>query len=349
VIEMRNGAGLTVEAVCAAVVDEPPTTRAVILDDLVHDAPGDETLVRDHAFPALSKLQERRARAGTIKSVLQYGVPPTAPDVTIVVPLYQRIDFLEHQLAHWVEDPELAVADIVYVLDSPELETELNSAAASLHRLYDVPFRTVVLERNVGFADANNAGASVARGRLLLLLNSDVVPDRPSWLSSMVSFLDRTPSAGVVGPKLVYEDQSIQHAGMYFIRPDGSPWWENAHYFKGLHRSFPAANVARVVPAITGACLLISVDLWHRVGGLSGTYVQGDYEDSDLCLRVAALEHECWYLPDVELYHLEGQSYPTPLRRLTSRFNTWLHTHLWGDRIAAVMLTSSSSHGPLPR
>jgi O-antigen biosynthesis protein len=153
----------------------------------------------------------------------------------------------------------------------------------------------------------------------------------------VVDFLDHTPAAGAVGAKLLYEDESIQHGGMYFVRPEGSAWWENAHYFKGLHRSFPPANVTRVVPAVTGACLLIPLQLWSRVGGLQGSYVQGDYEDSDLCLRLASLGYQAWYLPDAELYHLEGQSYETDLRRLTSRFNTWLHTHLWGSRITDLM------------
>jgi O-antigen biosynthesis protein len=337
VVEMRNSAGVVKEAGAPPIIDDDAATRACVLRDLVHEPIGDETLVRDHAFPALSKLQDRRSRDCVIEVVTQFGTPPKDPDVTIIVPLYRRIDFLEHQLGHWVDDPDLTAADLIYVLDSPEQAAALQSYAAQLYRLYGVPFRTAVLRRNVGYALANNAGASLARGRLLLLLNSDVLPDAPGWLATMVDFLDHTPAAGAVGAKLLYEDESIQHGGMYFVRPEGSAWWENAHYFKGLHRSFPPANVARVVPAVTGACLLIPLQLWSRIGGLQGSYVQGDYEDSDLCLRLADLGYQAWYLPEAELYHLEGQSYETDLRRLTSRFNTWLHTHLWGGRITELM------------
>ena len=117
------------------------------------------------------------------------------------MPLYRRIDFVEHQLAAFVDDPDLAGADLIYVLDSPEMAAELAADATALHRLYGVPFRTVVLRRNLGFADANNAGVSLALGRLLLLLNSDVVPDRPGWLSTMVDFLDATPEVGAVRPE----------------------------------------------------------------------------------------------------------------------------------------------------
>jgi GT2 family glycosyltransferase len=346
VFELHNAGGVAVEAVAPTVADDAGLTRSVVLADLSHETPGEDVLVRDHTFPALRKLGARHHWSGAITSVTQYGTPPADPVTSVIVPLYRRIDFVEHQLAHFVDDPDLPRTDLIYVLDSPEMAVELAATAAALHRLYGVPFRTVVLRRNLGFADANNAGVSAARGRLLLLLNSDVIPDRPGWLSTMVDFLDATPAAGAVGPKLVYEDGSIQHAGMYFLRPEGSPWWENAHYHKGLHRSFPGAAQTRVVPALTGACLLLTRELWDKVGGLSGTYVQGDYEDSDLCLRIGELGYDCWYLPAAELYHLEGQSYPTPLRRLTSRFNTWLHTHLWDARITELMQAASGPPAP---
>jgi len=76
--------------------------------------------------------------------------------------------------------------------------------------------------------------------------------------------------------------------------------------------------------------------LFEKVGGLSTAYVQGDYEDSDLCLRLARLGKCAWYLHSVELYHLEAQSYPSALRLQTSHYNQWLHTHLWGDDIRQV-------------
>jgi hypothetical protein len=83
--------------------------------------------------------------------------------------------------------------------------------------------------------------------------------------------------------------------------------------------------------------MMIERALYERFGGLHGVYVQGDYEDSDLCLRLAEGGFENWYLPDVELYHLEGQSYAATTRQINGRYNTWLHTRLWKKRIEAVM------------
>ena len=153
----------------------------------------------------------------------------------------------------------------------------------------------------------------------------------------MIGFYDSTPNVGALAPKLLYEDDSIQHAGMYFDRPPGAQVWSNEHYFKGLYRDLPAANVARPVPAVTGACMMIAATLYRQLGGLRGRYIQGDYEDSDLCLRLRDMGHESWYLPDVELYHLEGQSYPSTERELTSEYNKWLHTSIWHEAIVDVM------------
>ena len=255
--------------------------------------------------------------------------------MSIVVPLYKRLDFLEQQLAQFVLDPEMRDVDVIYVLDSPEDAEYLHAFALQLYRLYSVPFRLATLTRNGGFSAANNLGASLARAPFLLLLNSDVLPDRPGWLGQLVSFYDSTPRIGALSPMLLYEDDTLQFAGLYFDRPEGAHIWSNEHFYKGLHRDLPAANQARPVPAVTGACLLISTELFRRFGGLRGFYVQGDYEDSDLCLRLAEAGYESWYYPDVALYHLEGQSYPSDLRGVTSEFNMWVHTHLWAERLAA--------------
>lgn len=325
------------EAAGADTVRDPDAVRNLVIGDLAIEAEPGERFRTDHVEPAVSLLLRRAAAAVEIRQVVQFGAPPPRPDVTIIVPLYRRIDFVDHQLAQFVDDPEIAQADLLYVLDSPELGDAFVAEAHRWFRFYEVPFRIALLSRNGGFSRANNLGATLARGRLLLLMNSDVLPDRPGWLGELVRCHDARPGVGAVGPKLVYEDESIQHAGMYFDRPVGSTTWGNEHYFKGLHRSFPAANVARRVPAVTAACMLVSTDQYRHFGGLSGSYVQGDFEDSDLCLRMAADGLHHWYAAHVELYHLEGQSYPTAARVANGRYNRWLHSHVWGSTLDEVM------------
>jgi GT2 family glycosyltransferase len=311
--------------------------RIRILDEFAWERPDRERLRVEHALPALARLQDRHASVIEVEDVAQYGVPPEAPEISVVIPLYGRVDLVEHQLAHFGQDPELSESDIVYVLDSPELGPALDAIAADLNALYGVPFRVVKLTRNAGFSGANNIGVGRARGRLVLLLNSDVIPVHRGWLQRMGSFYDSTPRIGALGPKLVFEDLSLQHAGMYFKRELRTSLWGNLHYFKGFHRDFPPACVSRPVPAVTGACLMVTRELYQELGGLRYGYVQGGYEDSDFCIRLAEHGRRNWYLADVELYHLEAQSFPSPERQLATTYNTWLQTYLWDETVERMM------------
>jgi GT2 family glycosyltransferase len=336
-LEMEDQQGRTYAAPVLGLCADLEKTRDSVLELVRFQEHAGDALIESVVHPALSVLQKRRAAAAGIEAVTAFGHGPADPQVSIIVPLYKRIDFLEHQMAQFAGDPELQKAEIIYVLDSPEDEARLLALASGVHELYRVPFRVAIMKKNAGYSAANNAAAALARGRLLLLLNSDVIPDRPGWLGQLVDFHDSKPGVGAVAPKLVYEDESIQHAGMYFRLSQDGRVFINEHSYKGLHRTFGPANVSRLVPAVTGACLLLRRELYERLQGLTPAFVDGDYEDSDLCLRLAQLGLSNWYCASVELYHLEGQSYPGERRSLTWRYNSWLHTALWGQTIRASL------------
>ena len=340
VFEMQNETGRAVEMYVLPDTHAVAPARTKVLRSVAaHDLP-DEELMSNHIFPAVQRLQERARESVAVASVTEHGALPESPEVSIVVPLYQRIDLVEHQLLQFNRDPEVKAQDLIYVLDSPELESQMADQTRQFADLYSVPFRVVTMAENAGFGAATNAGASLARGRQLLLLNSDVLPAAPGWLGTMQAFYEATPNIGALGPKLLYEDDSLQHAGLYFERLREGPTagsWANMHYFKGLHKDLPAANVARPVPAVTAACLMIEKDLYEQVEGLPDVYAQGDFEDSELCLRLFQAGRENWYLPSAELYHLEGSSYSPAERGITGSYNHWLQTRRLGQAIEDVM------------
>ncbi len=345
VFELEDAAGQAVETMPMEFVRDPFAARNRVLYEGVLEPPYEQELLSRHIAPAIERLQETHRAEVKLADIRDYGTAAAAPEISLVVPLFRRTDFMQHQLAQFAHDPELRDVDLIYVLDSPELMRDLDYVAQQLFELYRIPFRIAVLRRNSGFSAANNVGVSIARGRLVVLLNSDVIPDAPGWLGRMASFYDATPALGALGAKLLYEDDTIQHAGMFFAREPRTRLWTNEHFFKGMQRSLPAANLARPVPTITAACLMIDRELFLRLGGLNGSYVQGDYEDSDLCLRLLDQGLESWYLPTAELYHLEGQSYTPELRKVTWRYNAWLHTLLWGERIEALVATGARANG----
>jgi GT2 family glycosyltransferase len=233
--------------------------------------------------------------------------------------------------------------DLIYVLDSPGETVALREYARQLFELYGLPFRVAALNRSGGVARALNAGASLAVGRLLLLLQPSVLPQAPGWLEALTACHERTPQVGAVGPKLLYEDGSIQHAGQYFDRPPSSPLWEVQSFFRGLHGELGPGGEERSVPALSGACLLLSTQLFRNLGGLADVYVHGGFADTDLCLRLQAAGRTCRYTPDAVLYHLELESYTSPAPEVAAVYNRWLHSLLWNGQIETLTATAGSS------
>ena len=190
-------------------------------------------------------------------------------------------------MAAFATDPWFRTnAELIYVLDSPEQAQEVQHLLGGLHLVYGLPITLVVMERNGGYARANNAGVSLARGDVLALVNSDIIPTGPGWLEALTARLNGRRRIGAVGPKLLFEDGSIQHAGMYFAQ-DHRGRWLNQHFHKGMPRDYAPACEERLVPAVTGACLVTPRSVFEAVGGFTEDYVVGDYEDSDLCLKIA--------------------------------------------------------------
>ncbi|WP_431854472.1 glycosyltransferase [Azospirillum sp.] len=289
--------------------------------------------------PAVAPLHAAHLAARTAPTAIRFGTLPERPAVSVIIPLYRNLEFLRFQLGAFATDPAMAGAELIFVLDSPEQAKEVEHALRGLHGLYGLPMLLLINGANHGYSAANNAGVAVARGKTLLFLNSDVVPDRPGWLPQLSDALDARPATGMVGPKLLFDDESLQHAGLLF-QQDFEGRWYNHHYFKGMPRDFAPATVARAVPGVTGACLMMPKALFERVGGFTEDYVIGDYEDSDLCLKVRSAGREIRYVPEVELYHLERQSITRNAgytRGVAAHYNRWLHAGRWSALMSDLM------------
>ena len=94
------------------------------------------------------------------------------------------------------------------------------------------------------------------------------------------------------------------------------------------------------MPGVTGALLCLPRRDFEAVGGLCTDYVVGDYEDSDLCLRLRAAGGEIAYVPEAELYHFERQSirdHGGYARTSACNYNRHLHHTRWAAAIEALM------------
>lgn len=289
---------------------------------------------------------EQQAWAELPLQARQFGRPTVKPDVSVIVPLYGRSDFVEHQLIEFCRDAWfIQNAELIYVLDDPKLADNFPALAEHLYRLYHLPFKWVWGGVNRGFSGANNLGAGQATGKHLLFLNSDAFPQQPGWLQPLLSVLDDHPEIGAVGPRLVLADGSIQHAGMEFMRREELGIWINHHPFMGLDPTLDPAHQLTMVPAVTGACLAIRRSDFDRIGGWDTGYLIGDFEDSDLCLKLRAEGLEIAYLPTVQLTHLERQSFKLlgqdDFRTRVTIYNAVRHQNRWRHLIEE----SADNHG----
>ncbi len=282
-------------------------------------------------MPVVSYLQARRSARIKTRRIYQFLGAVEAPVITVVVPIYKRLDHARHQLAHFAADPAFAQIELIYVLDAPEFEGAFAAQLDAWCHLYQRPARLAVMQRNAGFAGATNAGARLGRGRFLVLLNSDIIPAAAGWAHAMQQVLEADEAIGAVGAHLLYEDGAVQHAGIDHVR-DSSGCWKVVHPGKGLRASVPS----RAVAAVTAACMMIRADLYKSLGGLSADYVMGDFDDSDLCLRIRKTGKSIWFCADAVLYHLERQSIGTDARYTPTirGYNQALHQHRWADILA---------------
>jgi O-antigen biosynthesis protein len=288
--------------------------------------------------PVAARLHRAAMSGQGAAEVVRIGRQAAKPTVSILIPLYRNLGFLRFQVGALAQDPDCRNCEIIYVLDSPEQRAEVEHLLRGLHRLTGMPFTLVVMPRNLGYAAANNTGAREARAPLLLLLNSDVVPGTPGWLAMLAAPFSRA-SIGAAGPKLLFDDGSIQHAGLFFERGEDRIWF-NRHHHKGMPRDWADAQIRRPVAGVTGAALAIRRSLFEQIGGVCEDYIIGDYEDSDLCLRVRETGAAIMYVPEAELFHFERQSiqmHAGYTRTHASLYNRLLHHARWDGAMEAAM------------
>jgi O-antigen biosynthesis protein len=190
---------------------------------------------------------------------------------------------------------------------------------------YGDRIRVIRHDHAVGFAGACNAGVAAAAGEFLVLLNNDTVPTT-GWLSALVAYATQHPTAAVVGAKLLFPNDSVQHAGVA-IGLDALPH----HIYAGFPAEHPATSVSRPFQIVTAACALFRRGPWEALGGLDTAYLNG-WEDVDYCLRAGELGYEIHYCAESVVYHFESAT-----RNLVSeaeRTNQDLFARRWRHKVA---------------
>jgi hypothetical protein len=307
----------------------------------------DDAVLANQILPTVTRLAAS-AESGVVEEILDYGQVPEAPDVSIVVATW-AIDRLEHQILEFARDPEITGVELIFTVPRDEDDGELDALSDDLSSLHRLPFRVVRVTRAALRQRVLNLGASVARGRLLVLMCGDVLPTAPGWLLVSREFHDANPAVGVVGPRLVHEDGSIASAGSTYVRARGSKGWKRESPLRGLAPTLAAATQPRIVDAVSEACLMVAADRFRGHGGLCELYMEDGDVAGDLCLGLAESGLETWYLPDAQLHVLERETWPASSSPVTERFNDWLFESRWGNQLGATAADLAGSGHARPR
>lgn len=161
------------------------------------------------------------------------------------------------------------------------------------------------------FSDMMNRAVEIASGEFILLLNNDVIAHDEHWLEDLVRHGLRD-EIGVVGPKLLYADGTVQHAGVILgigNRPAEHPFSRLPSNEAGyMLRALATQNFS----AVTGACLLIRRDLYLSVGGLDADTFKTWYQDIDLCLKVRQRGKQVLLAADLVMTHQHASTFRDP-------------------------------------
>lgn len=225
------------------------------------------------------------------------------PLISVIIPNKDHTDDLELCLFSMTRKSTYRNYEILIVENNSEKE-ETFEYYKKLPDRYPKA-RVLTWEKEFNYSAINNFAAKEAKGEYLLFLNNDVEILTPDWMEEMLQNCQQEDVA-VVGAKLYYPDDTIQHAGVVLglggiaghIMCRASR--EDPGYF-GLMIS------VQEISAVTAACMMVKKSDFDAVGGLDETF-QVAFNDIDLCMKFRAAGKKIIFTPYAELYHYESKS-----------------------------------------
>ena len=224
------------------------------------------------------------------------------PLVSIIIPNKDEKETLKDCIESIRKKTEYENYEIIIV--------ENNSTTEEIFQYYkelsqDPRIRLLRWKKEFNYSAINNYGVNHARGEYLIFLNNDVKIITPGWIKEMLGVCQR-PEVGAVGVKLIYPDNTIQHAGcvigiggiaghMFVDMPANRTGY--------LHK----ASILQDMSAVTAACMMMKRTAFEEAGGFTEKLAVA-FNDVDLCLKVRKNEKLIVYDPYVQLYHMESKT-----------------------------------------
>lgn len=270
------------------------------VDPSVPSNEGDRTA----AVSNFLRSQSATAVVGPFDTVrVRWPLPETPPRVSIIVPTRDKVELLRACVSSVLGKTDYPAFELIIV----DNQSELPASKDYFRELEKYPNVTVVsYDRAYNYSAINNFAVTQASGELLCLLNNDTEVITGDWLGELVRYAIK-PEVGAIGAMLLYEDDTIQHAGVV-IGIGGAAGHAHRNQDRSALGYFGRAHVPHLVSAVTAACLVVDRRKYEAVGGLDETAFGTAFNDVDFCLKLEKAGWRNVYAPQAMLYHYESKS-----------------------------------------
>jgi O-antigen biosynthesis protein len=222
------------------------------------------------------------------------------PLVSILIPTKDQLAMVQRCVESVLEKTRYQHYEIILIDNNSETPEALQWLAL-LDEIGGQKVRVLRYPHPFNYSAINNLAAREARGEYLVLLNNDTAVIAEDWLDALLNHAQR-PEVGIVGAKLLFPNERIQHAGVVLGLRNPAE-----HLFLGLPLQTTGYMQRLLVDqnysAVTAACLMIRTSIYHEVGGLDEVRFKVSYNDVDLCLKVNALGYLNVWTPHALLLH----------------------------------------------
>jgi len=232
-------------------------------------------------------------------------LPQPVPPISILIPTRDRLDLLRPCIESVLRtaDHYPGTIDLV-IVDNDSVEPEMRDYLNALAR--EARARVMRFRGEFNWSAINNFAAREARGEVLIFLNNDTVALSEDWCATLVAQALR-PDVGAVGARLLYDDGTLQHAGVV-LGVEGVAGHDSVGEAPERGGYFGRSHLQRSAAAVTGACLATRRELFERVGGFDDVHLKVAFNDVDYCLKLLMAGYRVVYEPFAVLYHFESKS-----------------------------------------
>lgn len=240
------------------------------------------------------------------------------PLVSILIPNYNHKAILKTCIDSLYNVNTYKNFEIV-IVENNSTEKEIFDYYEELKKSHD-NIQVVTYKGEFNYSRINNFGMKYTNGDYVLLLNNDTEVISPTALSEMVGCIIR-PEVGAVGAKLLYEDDTVQHAGVV-IGFSGYAGHVNHGINKDDYGYMVRARINCNYSAVTAACMMVKKSVFNKVGGFDEQFVVA-CNDVDLCLKICKEKYLIVYNAFALWHHYESKSrgYDDASQEKTWRFN----------------------------